>query len=51
MQAFSNRDVLNGLLDIEHDVQRGKPYPALKKLRALYQYEDNILNEERERAA
>jgi flagellar biosynthesis repressor protein FlbT len=44
MQAFSNRDVLNGLMDIEHDVQRGKPYSALKKLRALYQFEDSILN-------
>jgi flagellar biosynthesis repressor protein FlbT len=51
MQAFSNRDVLNGLLDIEHDVQRGKPYPALKKLRALYRFEDTILNTEQERAA
>ena len=44
MQAFSNREVLSGLMDIEHDVQRGKPYPALKKLRALYRYEDSILN-------
>jgi flagellar biosynthesis repressor protein FlbT len=48
MQAFSNREVLNGLMDIEHDVQRGKPYPALKKLRALYRYEDSILNERSE---
>jgi flagellar biosynthesis repressor protein FlbT len=51
MQAFANREVLNGLLDIEHDVQRGKPYPALKKLRALYHYENSILNDEREKAA
>lgn len=52
MQAFSNREVLNGLLDIEHDVQRGKPYPALKKLRALYQFEDKILSiEKQEKAA
>ena len=46
MQAFSNRDVLNGLLEIEYDVQRGKPYPAMKKLRALYQFENSILNTE-----
>ena len=51
MQAFSNRDVLNGLLDIEHDVQRGKPYPALKKLRALYQFEDSILTDSQEEKA
>ncbi len=48
LQAFANRDVLNGLLDVEHDVQRGKPYPALKKLRALYKFEDSILNAEQE---
>ena len=46
MQAFSNREVLSGLMDIEHDIQRGKPYPALKKLRALYQFEQSILNNE-----
>jgi flagellar biosynthesis repressor protein FlbT len=48
MQAFSNRDVLNGLIDIEHEVQRGKPYPALKKLRALYRFEDSILTNDQE---
>jgi flagellar biosynthesis repressor protein FlbT len=47
MQAFSNRDVLDGLIDIEHDVLRGKPYPALKKLRALYRFENTILNSEK----
>lgn len=44
LQAFSNRDVLSGLFDVEQDVLRGKPYLALKKLRSLYDIETEILN-------
>jgi flagellar biosynthesis repressor protein FlbT len=45
LRAFSNRDVLSGLFDVERDVQRGKPYLALKRLRALYPIESEILGD------
>lgn len=47
MRAFSNRDVLSGLFDIENDLLRGKPYPALKRLRALFPIETQILSANR----
>lgn len=45
MRAFSNREVLSGLFDVENDLLRGKPYPALKRLRALFPIETQILTE------
>ncbi|MGL4405083.1 MAG: flagellar biosynthesis repressor FlbT [Notoacmeibacter sp.] len=44
LEAFSNREVLSGLFDVEHEVRRGKPYQALKRLRSLYELEAGILN-------
>ena len=43
MMAFGNRAILDGLREVERDLARGKPYPALKILRSLFAVEDRIL--------
>jgi flagellar biosynthesis repressor protein FlbT len=48
--AFSNPDILTGLAMIGGDIRKGRPYQALKSLRALFAIEGRILADERERA-
>jgi flagellar biosynthesis repressor protein FlbT len=42
--AFGRRDVLDALAAVDGDLAAGKPYPALKKLRALFAIEAAILS-------
>lgn len=41
--AFVNADVLAGLIEIDRDIETGRPYQALKKLRGLFALEAAIL--------
>ncbi|MEN3792119.1 flagellar biosynthesis repressor FlbT [Fulvimarina sp. MAC3] len=43
LKAYSNRDILQGLLEIEDMVGRGRAFEALKRLRSLIPIEDEIL--------
>ncbi|MEX6504988.1 flagellar biosynthesis repressor FlbT [Jiella sp. M17.18] len=43
LKSYSNRDVLDGLLDIEGLVERNRSFEALKRLRTLIPIEDDIL--------
>jgi flagellar biosynthesis repressor protein FlbT len=44
-RAVTNPDILTGLAMIGGDIRRGKPYPALKSLRALFSTEQSILDQ------
>jgi flagellar biosynthesis repressor protein FlbT len=49
-KAFSNPTILTGLAMIGGDIRKGRPYPALKSLRALFAVEGAIINGVSERA-
>ncbi|MER0238901.1 flagellar biosynthesis repressor FlbT [Fulvimarina sp. MAC8] len=43
LKTYSNGDILEGLLEIEEMVGRGRAFEALKRLRSLIPVEDEIL--------
>ncbi|EAU41139.1 flagellum biosynthesis repressor [Fulvimarina pelagi HTCC2506] len=45
LKTYSNGDILNGLLEIEEMVERGRAFEALKRLRTLIPLEDEILGQ------
>lgn len=41
--VYKDLDVLEGLVEIRAMIDAGRPFDALKRIRALYPYEDRIL--------
>jgi flagellar biosynthesis repressor protein FlbT len=44
IMTFKNRDVLDGLIEVKALMERGRTFEALRKIRALFPLEDEILN-------
>jgi flagellar biosynthesis regulator FlbT len=43
MRTFKSRDVLDGLVEVKTLMERGRTFEALRKIRALFVPEDEIL--------
>ncbi|MGE0233171.1 MAG: flagellar biosynthesis repressor FlbT [Hyphomicrobiaceae bacterium] len=43
--AFRNKDVLAGLEDVKLQIERGKIFEALKRIRSLFAIEDDVLRD------
>jgi len=50
LMTFKNQDVLDGLVEVKTLMERGRTFETLRKIRALFPLEDEILKS-RERAA
>lgn len=44
LATLSNRELIEGVKQVDIEVSSGKPYPALKIIRELYPIEDQILD-------
>ncbi len=44
IRTFKNQDVLDGLMDVNRLMQRGRSFEALRKIRSLFPIEDEIIN-------
>ena len=45
LKTYSNRDVIDGLLEVEELIGRGRNFEALKRIRSMINLEDHILGE------
>jgi flagellar protein FlbT len=43
LRTFKSRDVLDGLIEVRALMERGRTFEALRKIRALFVHEDEIL--------
>lgn len=41
--AYRNRDVLEGLIAVKENMERGKVFEALKRIRSLFAIEDEVM--------
>lgn len=41
--AYRNQDVLEGLVAVKENIERGKAFEALKRIRALFVIEDEVM--------
>lgn len=45
LKTYSNRDIIDGLLEVEELIGRGRNFEALKRVRSMIPLEDQILGE------
>ncbi|MBO0661239.1 flagellar biosynthesis repressor FlbT [Jiella sp. MQZ9-1] len=45
LKTYSNRDIIDGLLEVEELIGRGRSFEALKRIRSMIPIEDHILGE------
>ncbi|MAU96864.1 MAG: flagellar biosynthesis repressor FlbT [Fulvimarina sp.] len=45
LKTYSNRDIIDGLLEVEDLIGRGRSFEALKRVRSMIPIEDNVLGE------
>ncbi|NDW04874.1 flagellar biosynthesis repressor FlbT [Jiella sp. 40Bstr34] len=45
LKTYSNRDIIDGLLEVEDLIGRGRNFEALKRVRSMIPLEDQILGE------
>ncbi len=45
LKTYSNRDIIDGLLEVEELIGRGRNFEALKRVRSMIPLEDHILGE------
>ena len=41
--AYRNQEVLEGLIAVKHNIERGKVFEALKRIRSLFAIEDEVM--------
>lgn len=41
--AYRNQEVLEGLVAVKHNIERGKVFEALKRIRSLFAIEDEVM--------
>jgi flagellar protein FlbT len=51
IEAFKNQDVLEGLVEVRQLIERSKVFDALKRIRSLFQIEDQLLGAVAQREA
>ncbi|MCE7026452.1 flagellar biosynthesis repressor FlbT [Jiella avicenniae] len=45
LKTYSNRDIIDGLLEVEDLIARGRTFEGLKRIRSMIPLEDDILGE------
>ncbi|MBO0903588.1 flagellar biosynthesis repressor FlbT [Jiella sonneratiae] len=45
LKTYSNRDIIDGLLEVEELIGRGRAFDGLKRIRSMIPLEDHILGE------
>ena len=44
LATFKDRDVLEGLVEVQTRIERGKPFEALKKIRGMFAVEQRLID-------
>ncbi|MCQ0988164.1 flagellar biosynthesis repressor FlbT [Jiella marina] len=45
LKTYSNRDIIDGLLEVQELIDRGRSFEALKRIRVMIPIEDRIIGE------